>query len=70
MSALIGSRIGLSQSNGSERPSGGHGWSWPGEGKWGMMGGMRMGGLSWMWIPTLPTLALGILLVFAIFWKK
>ena len=36
----------------------------------GMMGRRMMGGLNWMWIPTLLTLALGILLVFAISGKK
>ena len=36
----------------------------------GMMGAGRMGGLNWMWIPALLTLALCILLVFAIFRKK
>lgn len=36
----------------------------------GMMGSGRMGGISWMWIPTLITLGIGILLGWAIFGKK
>lgn len=36
----------------------------------GMMGSGRMGGTSWMWIPTLLTLSIGILLGWAIFAKK
>lgn len=36
----------------------------------GMMGSGRMGGISWMWIPALLTLGLGILLGRAIFEKK
>lgn len=36
----------------------------------GMMGNGRMGGTSWMWIPTLLTLGVGILLGRAIFEKK
>lgn len=36
----------------------------------GMMGAGRMGGLNWMWVPTLLTLSLGILLGLAIFGKK
>ena len=36
----------------------------------GMMGSGMMGGISWMWIPTLLTLAIGILLGWAIFGKK
>jgi hypothetical protein len=29
-----------------------------------------MGGISWMWIPTLLTIALGVLIGWAIFGKK
>jgi len=36
----------------------------------GMMGRGMMGGISWMWIPTLLTLGIGILLGWAIFGKK
>ncbi|HEX5692198.1 MAG TPA: hypothetical protein VFX76_19415 [Roseiflexaceae bacterium] len=36
----------------------------------GMMGNGWMGGISWMWIPTLLTLGLGILLGWIIFAKK
>jgi hypothetical protein len=36
----------------------------------GMMGSGSMGGISWMWIPTLLTLGIGILLGWAIFGKK
>jgi hypothetical protein len=37
----------------------------------GMMGGSgMMGGISWMWIPTLIVLGVGILLGWAIFGKK
>jgi hypothetical protein len=36
----------------------------------GMMGNGRMGGISWMWIPTLLTLGLGVLLGWVIFGKK
>lgn len=36
----------------------------------GMMGYRMMGGFSWMWIPTLLTLFLGVLLGWAIFGKK
>ena len=36
----------------------------------GMMGHGWIGGMSWMWIPTLLTLGLGILLGWAIFGKK
>jgi hypothetical protein len=37
----------------------------------GMMGsGRMMGGISWMWIPTLLTLGVGILLGWAIFKKR
>jgi hypothetical protein len=36
----------------------------------GMMGSGSMGGISWMWIPTLITVGLGILLGWAIFRKK
>lgn len=36
----------------------------------GMMGGGVMGGISWMWIPTVLTLALGVLLGWAIWAKK
>ncbi|MHB8630140.1 MAG: hypothetical protein ACYDBJ_25975 [Aggregatilineales bacterium] len=36
----------------------------------GMMGSGSMGGISWMWIPTLLTLSIGILLGWAIFRKK
>jgi len=35
-----------------------------------MMGSGSMGGISWMWIPTLLTLSIGILLGWAIFRKK
>lgn len=36
----------------------------------GMMGSGMLGGVSWMWIPTLLTLGLGILLGWAIIGKK
>jgi hypothetical protein len=36
----------------------------------GMMGHGWMGGFSWMWIPTLLTLGLGVTLGWAIFAKK
>ena len=36
----------------------------------GMMGSGRMGGISWMWIPTFLTLGLGVLLGWVIFGKK
>ena len=36
----------------------------------GMMGHGWIGGFSWMWIPTLLTLALGVLLGWMIFGKK
>ena len=36
----------------------------------GMMGSGSMGSISWMWIPTLLTLGIGILLGWAIFGKK
>jgi hypothetical protein len=36
----------------------------------GMMGQGYIGGISWMWIPTLLTLAAGVLLGWAIFGKK
>ena len=36
----------------------------------GMMGSGAMGGISWMWIPTLLMLGLGVLLVWVIFGQK
>ena len=36
----------------------------------GAMTGATMSGISWMWIPTLLTLGIGILLGWAIFEKK
>lgn len=36
----------------------------------GMMGHGWIGGVSWMWIPTLLTLVLGVLLAWMIFGKK
>ena len=36
----------------------------------GMMGRGWMGGVNWMWIPTLLTLGLGVLLGWVIFGKK
>lgn len=36
----------------------------------GMMGNGAMGGISWMWIPTLLMLGLGVLLVWIIFGQK
>jgi hypothetical protein len=36
----------------------------------GMMGNGWMGGISWMWIPTLVTLGLGVLLGWILFAKK
>jgi hypothetical protein len=36
----------------------------------GMMGSGRVGGFSWMWIPTLLTLGIGILLGWAVIGKK
>ncbi len=35
-----------------------------------MMGNGAMGGIGWMWIPTLLMLGLGVLLVWVIFGKK
>ncbi len=36
----------------------------------GMMGNGAMGGIGWMWIPTLLVLGLGALLAWAIFGQK
>ncbi len=36
----------------------------------GMMGNGGMGGIGWMWIPTLLMLGLGVLLAWAIFGQK
>ena len=36
----------------------------------GMMGNGTMGGISWMWIPTLVTLGIGILLGWTIFARE
>ena len=36
----------------------------------GMMGNGAMGGISWMWIPTLLMVGLGALLVWVIFGQK
>ena len=36
----------------------------------GMMGNGAMGGISWMWLPTLLMLGLGALLVWVIFWAE
>ena len=36
----------------------------------GMMGNGAMGGISWMWIPTLLMLGLSVLLVWVIFGQK
>ena len=36
----------------------------------GMMGNGAMGGISWMWIPTLLMVGLGVLLVWVIFGQK
>jgi hypothetical protein len=36
----------------------------------GMMGNGAMGGISWMWLPTLLMLGLGALLVWVIFGQK
>lgn len=36
----------------------------------GMMGNGAMGGIGWMWIPTLLVLGLGVLLAWAIFGQK
>lgn len=36
----------------------------------GMMGNGAMGGINWMWIPTLLMLGLGALLVWVIFGQK
>ena len=36
----------------------------------GMMGNGAMGGISWMWIPTLLVVGLGVLLVWVIFGQK
>ena len=36
----------------------------------GMMGSGKMGGISWMWIPTLVTLGIGIMLGWTIFTKE
>ncbi len=36
----------------------------------GMMGNGSMGGVSWIWIPALLTLGLGVLLGAAVFGKK
>ena len=39
-------------------------------GYYGMMGSGWMGGISWMWIPALLTLGLGILLGWVLFGKR
>ena len=36
----------------------------------GMMGNGAMGGIGWMWIPTLRVLGLGVLLAWVIFGQK
>ena len=36
----------------------------------GMMGSGKMGGISWMWIPTLVTLGIGVMLGWTIFAKE
>jgi hypothetical protein len=36
----------------------------------GMLGNAAMGGISWMWIPMVLMLGLGVLLVWAIFEQK
>lgn len=36
----------------------------------GMMGNGAMGGISWMWIPTVLIVGLGVLLFWAIFGQK
>lgn len=36
----------------------------------GMMGNGVMGGISWMWIPTVLALGIGVLLALAIFGQK
>ena len=36
----------------------------------GMMGNGTMGGISWMWIPAVLVLGVGVLLVWAIFGQK
>ncbi len=36
----------------------------------GMMGSGSMGGISWMWLPTLLVVALGVVLFSVIFGKK
>jgi hypothetical protein len=36
----------------------------------GMMGSGSMGGISWMWLPTLLVVVLGVVLFSAIFGKK
>lgn len=36
----------------------------------GMMGNGAMGGISWMWIPTVLALGIGVLLALAIFGQK
>lgn len=36
----------------------------------GMMGDNRMAGISWMWIPTVITLGLGLLIGWAVFSKN
>ena len=36
----------------------------------GMMGSQRMVGISWMWIPTVLTLGLGLLIGWAVFSKN
>ena len=36
----------------------------------GMMGSGTMGGISWMWIPTLVTLGIGIMLGWTIFARE
>ena len=36
----------------------------------GMLGSGMMGGISWMWIPALITLGIGVFLGWAIFGKK
>lgn len=39
-------------------------------GNGGMIGGEGMGGISWMWIPTVLVLGLGVLLAWLIFGQK
>jgi hypothetical protein len=58
---------GVGAMTGTKMNGGFMGTGWAGR----MMGGSAwMGGISWMWIPTVLTLGLGVLLGWVIFGKK